>query len=289
MPARDSTRLDYQRRLDLVRAHLDAHLAEPVDLAALARVASLSPCHFHRVFRSLTGEGVGEHVRRLRLERAALLLRHSDRTITDVALAVGYESPAAFTRAFQREFGAAPAEWRASPGARATLAPHSPVALAPIAPERIVQRSAVTVSFVRRHGPYTEAAPAAWAALMGTLAWRVWLRFPAEMIGICHDDPDITAPEAVRYDACIRFRWPLAPRGEVGQRVLPGGRHAVFLHRGPHRDLPDTYARIYGAWLPDSDERLGENPAFEVYLDHPARTPPAQLRTLIHVPLVDLR
>lgn len=285
MPVRDSTRLDYLRRLDLVRAHLEAHLAEPVDLAALARVASLSPCHFHRVFRGLTGEGVGEHVRRLRLERGALLLRHSARTVTDVALAVGYESPAAFSRAFEREFGSPPAAWRELPDAHPTSAAPTPAKLAPITPERIVHRSPATLSFVRRHGPYLESAPAAWKALMGTLAWRVWLRFPAEMLGVCHDDPEITPTEKIRYDACIRFRWPLAPRREVGQRILAGGRHAVFLHRGPHAELPSTYARIYGEWLPRAGHALGEDPAFEVYLDHPERTPAERLRTLIHLPL----
>ncbi len=288
MPARLSTREDYRQRLDRVRAHLDAHLADPLDLETLARVACLSSCHFHRVFRGLTGEGVGEHLRRLRLERGALLLRHSPREVTEVALAVGYESPAAFSRAFERHFGVAPSAWRErGQAASPTAAPAAAAVFQPTAikPERFVRRATVPVSFVRRLGPYAESAPAAWADLMRTLSWRVWLRFPLEMIGVCHDDPEITAPEKLRYDACLHFRLPATPRDGVSERVLPGGLHAVFLHRGPHADLPASYARIYGAWLPESGERLGEEPAFEVYLDQPGRIAPENLRTLIHLPL----
>ncbi len=285
MTARASTQEDYRQRLDRVRAYLESHLSAPVDLAALARVACLSPYHFHRVFRSVLGETVGDYVRRIRLERAAYLLRRSGREVTDVALAVGYESPAAFTRAFEKAFGAPPSVWRCSDSGPVPR-PVSLTELAAIHPERVIVRPSVPVNFVRRLGPYEESAPAAWAALMGTMAWRVWLHFPAEMMGICHDDPDVTAQEQRRYDACIHFRIPASPRHGVGRRLLPGGRHAVFLHRGPHRDLAHTYARIYGVWLPGSGEEPGDEPAFEVYLDHPERTPEEKLRTLIHLPLV---
>jgi AraC family transcriptional regulator len=288
MTVRGTTLDDYHRRLDRVRAHLEQHLADPPDLAELARIAGLSPFHFHRVFRALTGEPVGEYQRRIRIERAALLLRHTDQAVTAVGLAVGYESPAAFSRAFARTFSLSPAAWRASapPPSPAPVASPAP---APIQPMRFVDRRPSTVWFVRRHGPYPEAAPAAWAALMGTVSWRLFLQFPAELIGVCHDDPEITAPGRLRYDACLRLRLPLPSRGELATQVLPGGRHAVFLHRGPHAGLPETYRQIYGAWLPSCGEALAESPSFEVYLDHPQRTPPSRLRTEIHLPLAPVR
>jgi len=85
------------------------------------------------------------------------------------------------------------------------------------------------------------------------------------------------------------LRRTLAPCGELAEQTLPGGRHAVFLHRGPHDRLVETYDRIYGTWLPGGDEQLGEAPAFEVYLDHPERAPAEKLRTLIHLPLMPVR
>lgn len=284
----DSRQLDHQMRIDRVQAKITKDLSTTLDLEELARLAGLSPFHFHRVFRAFCGETLGQHVRRLRLERAALLLRHSDRGVTDVALAVGYESPAAFSRAFERHFSASPSQWRVLAETGLTADGKSPVGtLAPITPEAIKQRLPTRVVFVRRHGPYTESAPAAWAALMGTMSWRLWLHFPSEMIGLCHDDPDITAPEHVRYDACLHLRRRLLAHGELAEQVIPGGRHAVFLHVGPHDRLVETYDRIYGAWLPSAREEPAEAPAFEVYLDHPDRIAPEKLRTLIHLPLRD--
>ena len=285
---RPNTQEDYQRRIERVCSYLEERLCDPLDLEQLAAVACLSPYHFHRVFRSMTGESLGEHLRRVRLERAALVLKHSDREISEVALAVGYESPAAFTRAFERGFGASPSAWRR---VCKPMAPQRPPArqVEWIEPLRFVNRPPVRVVFVRRTGPYAESAPEAWQVLMKTLAWRVWLHFPAEMMGVCHDDPEITAAENLRYDACLRFRLRAAPRGDLEERCLPGGRHAVFLHQGPHAELPATYARIYDAWLPAGRERLGESPAFEVYLDQPGRVPTEKLRTLIHLPLLETK
>ncbi len=284
---RDSTRLDYQMRIDRVQAKIAEDLSTSLDLEELARLARLSPFHFHRVFRAFCGEPLGQYVRRLRLERAALLLRHSDRSVTDVALAVGYESPAAFSRAFEQSFDLSPLAWRGAQGQmrKPSTGIQEPIDL--IVPECIKHRTATRVLSVRRHGPYEESAPAAWGALMATISWRIWLHLPTEMIGLCHDDPDITAQEQLRYDACIHLRRAFPPRGELAEQVIAGGRHAVFLHRGPHNRLVETYDRIYGGWLPSAHEQLGEAPAFEVYLDHPDRVDPEKLRTLIHLPLRD--
>ena len=288
MAVRKTTRLDYEQRLDRVCAHLEARMDQPPDLAELAGVAGFSPFHFHRVFSALRGEAINEYVRRIRLERAALLLRHGNRSITDIALAVGYESPAAFSRAFERMFATSPSKWRAENRIHPSRGERHAAPLSTITPERIVERTPTRVTFVRRHGPYVESAPAAWAALMNTISWRLWLHFPAEMIGLCHDDPEVTAPSQVRYDACLVLRRAHSPRGELAEKVIPGGRHAVFMHRGEHARLVETYDRIYGAWLPDSEEKLGEAPAFEIYLDHPERTPAEKIRTLIHLPLLPL-
>ena len=65
------TEASYRERILRVRLHIEAHLDESISLEELAAVACFSPYHFHRIFRALVGESVMEHVRRLRLERAA--------------------------------------------------------------------------------------------------------------------------------------------------------------------------------------------------------------------------
>lgn len=89
---RRATWEDYQRRVTRAVGHLERHLDDDLSLPDLAGAASFSPCHFHRVFRAIIGEGVAEHVRRLRLERAAARLRGTSRPILEIALEAGYQA-----------------------------------------------------------------------------------------------------------------------------------------------------------------------------------------------------
>ena len=119
---KSDTRNAYVRRIDAVLARLQAAIAagdELPDLAELAAVAHLSPFHFHRVWRALTGETVGGTVARLRLSRALQLLGDAGVGVADVALSVGYETPQALSRAFRDRLDASPAELREDPARRA--------------------------------------------------------------------------------------------------------------------------------------------------------------------------
>ena len=73
MSSRDS-RSEYERRMHKVLEHIDRHLDEPLDLAALAEVAHFSPFHFHRLFAAWMGETLGDYLRRRRVELAAMRL-----------------------------------------------------------------------------------------------------------------------------------------------------------------------------------------------------------------------
>lgn len=72
---RTATLQDYKRRMLRVLVHIQQHLEEAMPLEELARVACFSPYHFHRVFKGMVGESVKEHLRRLRLQRAASQLK----------------------------------------------------------------------------------------------------------------------------------------------------------------------------------------------------------------------
>jgi AraC-like DNA-binding protein len=93
---------------------IDARYREPLDVAALARAAHLSPAHFSREFRRAFGETPHQYLLTRRLERAAALLRSTDRSILDVCLAVGLQSVGSFTTSFGRAFGSSPAAYRAA-------------------------------------------------------------------------------------------------------------------------------------------------------------------------------
>ena len=101
------------RRLLRARDAMDRDYAQPLDVAALARIAVLSPSHFTRRFRSTFGETPHQYLYRRRIERAKWLLRSSDLSVTDICFDVGYTSLGTFTRAFVRLVGETPGAHRA--------------------------------------------------------------------------------------------------------------------------------------------------------------------------------
>src|SRR5262245_55154987 len=100
---------------DLVRQTVDEierRLDDPPDFRELAASAFVSPYHFHRMFGALVGESPRELARRLRLERAAVRLRHTQTPIGEVANEAGYLAPEAFTKSFQAAYGVSPSAFR---------------------------------------------------------------------------------------------------------------------------------------------------------------------------------
>ena len=91
----------------------DARYYEPLVVADLARAAGLSPAHFSREFRRAFGEAPHQYLLTRRLERAAALLRNTDRQVTDICFAVGLGSVGSFITSFRRVYGVAPGEYRA--------------------------------------------------------------------------------------------------------------------------------------------------------------------------------
>jgi AraC family transcriptional regulator len=103
---------DHADSIEDVMRYIRLHISEPLDRETLAAVAGFSVPHFHRVFTAHVGESAISYVRRLRLERAARKLRMGAVDITEVALAAGYDTHAAFSKAFKQQFGLSPSEFR---------------------------------------------------------------------------------------------------------------------------------------------------------------------------------
>jgi AraC family transcriptional regulator len=294
--ARSETELDHRQRIDRVLTYIHDHVGEPLQLAELARVACFSRFHFHRIFSAYVGETLGEYVRRVRLENAAARLLRSEEPVTDVALAAGYETHAAFTKAFTNHFGFNPSAFRGVGGVEARSLLKQAAQQIQSAGRRIMTPEIRDVPeqkvfYVRRtglvNGEFTHAAQEAFGALGEFLGKRHLFSQVTLCLGICPDDPAMTAPEACRYDACfvIREGAKVKPEGEVGIQTLPGGRCAVFLHKGPYQKLPETWRAAYRDWLPASDQQLRDAPPYEVYLNDPRKTKPENLLTEIHIPI----
>ena len=111
----------------LVRAKdlADSRYAEPLTVADLAGAAGLSRAHFSREFRAAFGESPHVYLLTRRLERAATLLRMTDKSVADICMAVGLQSVGSFTTSFVRMHGKTPTAYRAAfpPAASWALVP----------------------------------------------------------------------------------------------------------------------------------------------------------------------
>ena len=92
----------------------DARFFQPLGVDDLARAAGLSKAHFSREFRAAFGESPHAYLLTRRMERAAALLRTTDRSIADVCLSVGLKSIGSFTSSFKRTYGVSPTAYRAA-------------------------------------------------------------------------------------------------------------------------------------------------------------------------------
>jgi AraC-like DNA-binding protein len=135
---------DFNRRLLRARDAMDRAYAEPLDVRALAAVAHVSPAHFIRSFRAVFGETPHRYLRRRRVERSMFLLRETERSVTEICLAVGFTSLGTFSRTFRTIVGETPSGCRSGHGP--IVAPHC-VQLAAMRPRDAADESARSSSF----------------------------------------------------------------------------------------------------------------------------------------------
>jgi AraC-like DNA-binding protein len=103
-----------ERHLLRARDLVDVRYFEPIGVEQMARAAGLSRAHFSREFRRVFGESPHAYLLTRRLERAAALLRNTDRSVAEICFSVGLRSVGSFTTSFKRAYGVTPSAYRAS-------------------------------------------------------------------------------------------------------------------------------------------------------------------------------
>lgn len=289
------TRNAYARRVDAVLARLQQAIEAGDDLPGLdelAAVAHLSPFHFHRVWRALTGEPLGGTVARLRLARALQLLGDAEAGIAGVALAVGYDTPQALARAMRERLDASPTELRDDPARRAALLARlgrpTRTATDPLPLQvEVVSLEPFEVVALRNRGAFADLDQAygalfEWAAGAGLVESIIGLH------GIPWGDHRDLPPETLEFDCVIRLDGELAvaPDAPLRRETLAGGLFARLHHVGPYEGLEEAVDGVLADWLPDSGHVLRDAPIRYDFLDDPETVPAPLLRADILVPLV---
>lgn len=241
--------------------YIESHIVEPINLDSIAAASAVSRFHLSRNFTYVVGCTVSEYIRSRRLSEAAKLLAEGDQDILDVALAIGYCSHEAFTRAFQTEFGLLPIAVRKA---------CTTVNLNLMEPYSIESNTTINL----KDPVYREEGP---LFLVGIREFRTyeqrvgipdqWRRFNelADLIpdqagqrgfGVCFSTT--STEEGFDYLASVSvpsLDW--LPEGLVGVRI-PKQRYAVFHHSDHVSTIGDTCAAIFGKWQEKSEALFGE-------------------------------
>lgn len=290
---RSETGNAYQRAIARVIDHLQQVVHDNAalpDLAELAAIAHLSPFHFHRIYRALTGETVGRTVARLRMLRALRLLADPAVQVSQVALDVGFATPQALARALRSEVGASASELRASPqllqAGQQRLAAGSQLQDVVAAPLQVDVEvlAPFEVVTLRRRGAFDDL-DAGFGELFGWAMEAGLAERLERLAGIpLGDHRDLPAEEFV-FDCAMGFALPVEPPPPFARQTLGDGLHAVLRHVGPYEQLQDALDQLLAGWLPDSGHALRDAVPYYVFLDDPEEVPAAILRADICVPL----
>lgn len=247
----------------LIQADLSAELS----VERLAEELGVSWSTLAHVFPGVAGETCWQYVKRLRLERAAYnLLSSPGHSVLDAAVASGYTSQAAFTRAFSKAFGCSPARFRKRADAHpiiesvngshhsqreTTGRPFSPIPWkADELAVRIEQRPTVRLAYIRGRGEYKMSFIAGVLLKMLAAAWRHGLMKPeATFYGVMYEDPYLASSGEVAYDACVSLPPGSEPVGPFGCLELPAGAWACVDCDGPTDDHFASWNTFGFQWL----------------------------------------
>ncbi len=263
--------------LERALAYIEDHLDEEIDLTLLARQAGYSLYHFHRLFQDLVGDSLKEYIRKRRLSDASRELVETARPVIDIALAHGYQSREAFSRAFEQAYGFSPSacrkrkihcEIREPMSANAMLfsAQRASEGLTPLLrklPERLV---AGHVRTFRADGTNLQQIPVFWQEWKQAECWRELppAKYERESMGI------VMPTETLDFEYLIGYEVdPNAARYPgIAYRKLESGLFACFTVIGPYTEsVQKTWNYLYTRWLPSSGYHHDGREDIELYLE----------------------
>lgn len=280
-----STQQDYARRLMKVVKLIWQDPTRHYSLEQLASIANFSAFHFHRIYRDMMGETVAATQQRLRLHFASRDLALDEVPQIRVAQRAGFQSSAAFVRAFTVAYGVTPGVYRRQRLLALQFKNQQEKAMYHV---EIRTLTAPIHLAARRHlGSYLNIGEA--FSLLELEIGKLTVPPLPRWFGLFYDDPDhvrqgIIGPES-RSDACVEITADSDLPEQLQKVQIPPGRFTVIEHRGAYSELDHAYQWLIGHWLQQSDEQPAALPGIELYLNDASTTAPKDLRTEIWLAL----
>lgn len=267
-------RMDLLRQLNAAIDYIEANLCGEIDLHVAAAIACVTEDSFARFFSYMTGMSLAEYVRRRRITLAARDLRDGKTPIVEIAVKYGYDSAAAFSRAFARQHGMTPSAWRREGGSLRVYPPvsfHITIKGAREMELRMIEREETVV-----YGVWEQYEGQGYRS-REELRHRMWAEECENVPGrLCEgrwNQPGSTAYDGAWYGIWRDGKYMIARERVAGREqsltrsAIPAGAYAAFqTARGglAWEELPKLYEQIFDAWLPSSGFRQRDDYVIEV-------------------------
>jgi AraC family transcriptional regulator len=275
-------------------AYIEKNLMDTIDVNQMARIAGCSEYHFRRMFSFLAGMSLGEYIRRRRLSLAAILLHSDGEKVIDVALSLGYETPEAFSKAFQALHGVNPSqakkldvELKSFPPMTFQLTISGGIEM----DYRIVKKKSFQiVGFKKRVTLQFKGVNPQMDVLVQKLTPQIIL----ELKGLCDIEPmgiinasanfSERTVEGSELDQYLGVATTKPVPNDYDILQVRASTWAVFSAIGVFPNaLQETWAKIYGEWLPTSGYELIEGP--EILWNESPDTSKADYKSEIWIPV----
>ena len=269
--------------------YIEKNIKTSIRLEDVAKASGFSIFHFHRIFKAIMNENVNQFIRRLKVEKAALMIfSNPSYSITEIAIKNGFSSSQVFSKEFKAFFNVTPSEYKNSKIEHMNsnkkkdyilqVSYNSINSRPTINYKSIIDKNMeiqiktlpdMTLAYIRHIGAYKNN-PSLFEELFGRLcSWagpRNLINQDSKFLCIYYDGPEVTDESKLRLDVCISVPSDTVLDGGIGRQEIKGGEYAVA--RCVIKDSSEYekyWGEVYEKWLPQSGYQLEDKPPFEMY------------------------
>lgn len=275
MRANEEYTLRINRAIDYLRENLDQQL----QLQDISKVACFSEFHFHRIFRAYTGETLNNYSNRLKIEKAARLLRYTQLSLTEIALDCGFSSSSTFSRAFRSGFDTSPSQYRKTGEIKKSkickelflggeyYLPMTEAEKKEEFPVKLLKQPEMQVAYIRVVNAFE--GDRVLRAFEKIISWAKSQNIFSEgtLFGMSIDDPHVTPKPLYRYEVCYASPLPFKCVEGISMLKMPAMQYAVTRVSGDIRKVTTAWDYLFRGWLIGSLYEPEHAPALEIFLN----------------------
>jgi AraC family transcriptional regulator len=259
-----STKKTHHEQINLALAYINSNYAYDIPVEELAGISGYSLYHFHRIFKSISGENVHNYIKNTRLEKASnLLIYNQHKKIEEIALWCGFSTGTGFSMAFKKRFSITPRDWR-KVGFELYNTNIQCSYEFNIKEPIIVNMPILPILYIRTYG-YKSDMSSLWQQLYEWCEPKDVFSHPHKFLGVFHTHPYKLPYNNARYLASINSNTDIYRSGEVGRCKIYEGRFAKFHFICTHEELYKYMQYCYINWLHSSRYELRNFPSYVEY------------------------